>query len=214
MTNRKLTEKQLDILHDHYKETFARLLKAEALRDQLFLQVIGIFALLILEIGYPNVLGNTLGKFSIAGGEFDLKALPFPALLNATWFLMLVFGLKYCQTAVFVSRQYPYLHYLEDVISTAVGGGDLYRREGAVYLRGYPHLLNVAWFAYCILFPFVAILSTLWLIMWEITQVPYSFYHKLFDCLIAIAFISFFFIYRVQPTIASLFKRLRLFVGW
>ena len=213
MINQRLTEKQLDILHDHYKETFARLLKAEALRDRLFLQVIGIFALLILEIGYPNVLGDTLSKFSIGGGEFNLNALPFPALLNATWFLMLVFGLRYCQTAVFVSRQYPYLHHLEDAISPAIGGGDLYRREGEVYLRGYPHLLNVAWFAYCILFPFIAILSTLWLIAWEITKVPYPLHHKLFDCLIAIAFISFFFIYRVQPTIASLVKKIRSFVG-
>lgn len=213
MTTKQLSDKQLDILHDHYKETFTRLVKAEALRDRLFLQVIGIFALLILEIGYPTALGDTLGKFSIAGGEFNLKSLPFPALLNATWFLALTFGLRYCQTSVFVTRQYPYLHYLEDTISVAVGGGDLYRREGAVYLREYPQLLNVAWFAYCILFPFVAILSTFWLILWEITQVPYSFYHKLFDLSVAVAFVSFFFIYRIQPTLAPLFIKLRSFVG-
>jgi len=90
---KQLTDKQLEILHDHYKETFARMREAEALRDRLFLWMIGLFALLSLEIGYPAAIGGTLGKLSIAGGELNLQALPLPALLNATWVLTLTISL-------------------------------------------------------------------------------------------------------------------------
>jgi hypothetical protein len=130
--------------------------------------MIGLFALLILEIGYPAAVGGALKKLSIAGGELDLQALPLPALLNATWVLTLTIGLRYCQTSVLVNRQYPYLHTLEEAISPEVGGGDLYQREGKVYLREYPLLLDVAWFAYVILFPLIVMVATLGLAIWEV----------------------------------------------
>ncbi len=87
-----MTDKQLEVLHDHYKETFARLREAEASRDRLFLWVIGLFALLSLEVGYPVAIGGSFVKLTIAGGELNLQALPLPALLNATWVLTLWFG--------------------------------------------------------------------------------------------------------------------------
>jgi hypothetical protein len=206
-TERQLTDKQLDILHDHYKETFTRLREAETLRDRLFLWVIGIFALLILEIGYPAVVGGALGKLSIAGGEINLKSLPLPALLNATWVMALTLSLRYCQTSVLVNRQYPYLHALEEAISPEVGGGDLYQREGKVYLREYPLLLDVAWFAYVILFPLIVMFATLGLAFWEFTSVGYPIYHRLFDVLIAVALTCFFFLYRMQPALTFKWRK-------
>ena len=203
------SEKQLEILHDHYKETFARLKEAEARRDRLFLWVIGLVALLILEIGSPAAVGGTLGKLSIAGGEFNLQALPLPALLNATWVLTLTVGLRYCQLAVFVTRQYPYLHQLEEAISPALGGGDLYQREGKVYLREYPVLLYVAWFAYGILFPLIIICAVTGLIIWELLWLVYPLHHRLFDAFIAIMLILFFFLYRIYPALVSQWKEQR-----
>jgi hypothetical protein len=206
-TEKQLTDKQLEILHDHYKETFTRLREAEALRDRLFLWLIGLFALLSLEIGYPAAVGGTLGKLSMGGGELNLQALPLPALLNATWVLTLTIGLRYCQTSVLVNRQYPYLHILEEAISPELGGGDLYQREGMVYLREYPLLLDVAWFAYVILFPLIVMFATLGLAIWEFIWVLYPLYHILFDAFVAGAFICFFFLYRVQPALASQWRK-------
>lgn len=146
-----------------------------------------------------------MGKLSIAGGELNLQALPLPALLNATWVLTLTIGLRYCQTSVLVNRQYPYLHALEEAISPEVGGGDLYQREGKVYLREYPLLLDVAWIAYVILFPLIVMVATLGLAIWEVklTWVLYPLYHILFDIFVAATLICFFFLYRVQPALAS-----------
>lgn len=206
-TGGQLTDKQLEILHDHYKETFARLREAEASRDRLFLWLIGLFALLILEIGYPAAVGGALGKLSALGWEINLQALPLPALLNASWVLTITIGLRYCQISVLINRQYPYLHKLEETISPNVGGGDLYQREGKVYLMEYPLLLDVAWFAYCIFFPIIIIFATISLIIWEFTQVPYPLHHKLFDTVIAGALICFFFLYRIQPALLSRWRK-------
>lgn len=208
-TEQKLTDKQLDILHDHYKETFARMREAEGIRDKLFLWVIGLFALLSLEIGYPAAVGGVLGTLTIAGGELQLQALPLPALLNITWVLTLTIGLRYCQMAVFVNRQYPYLHYLEARISPAVGGEDLYHREGKVYLREYPLLLNVAWIAYGVLFPLIIMCATVALLSLELSQLPYPRYHLYFDVFIGGALIFFYFAYRVEPTISSIIRKVR-----
>jgi hypothetical protein len=130
-----------------------------------------------------------------------------PALLNASWVLTLTIALRYCQATVLINRQYPYLHALEEAISPNVGGSFLYRREGKVYLDEYPLLLDVAWFACCILFPSIVIFATIGLIIWEINQVTYPFYHKLVDAFISVNLICLFFLYRVQPALASQWRR-------
>ncbi len=198
-----LTDKKLEILHDHYKETFARLQQIESNRDRLFLWVIGLFALLSVEIGYPSAIGGTLGSVSVAGQELNLQALPLPALLNASWLLTAAMSLRYCQATIQANRQYPYLHSLEAVISPELGGGDIYRREGEVYLREYPMLLNVAWIAYGILFPLSIMFAAGVFVIWEAKELSYPVPNKLFDSVLSVAIIVFFFSYRIQPTIAS-----------
>lgn len=202
------TDKQLEVLHDHYKETFARLREVEQNRDRLFLWVILLFALLSLEIGYPAAVGGSLGKLSIAGGELNLQNLPLPALLTATWVFTLDIALRYCRATVWINRQYPYLHMLEDNISPEVGGNDLYRREGEVYLREYPLLLDVTWIAYGFLFPIIVILAALGLATWEYGRLPYPHLHRVVDALIATVLIVFFLLYRVQPTAAYAWRKI------
>jgi hypothetical protein len=203
------SDAQLEILHDHYKDTFARIRQAEISRDRLFLAIIGIFTLLIIEIGYPATVVSTLGTLKVVGGAVNLKALPLAALLNATWVLALTVGLRYCQTSVLVNRQYPYLHLLEETLSPAVGGGNLYQREGKVYLESYPLLLNVAWIAYGFLFPIVVMLAVVGLVVAEFTNLPYPVYQTVFDALIAGAIIFVFFVYRVHPSLSSKWRTMR-----
>ncbi len=202
-------DKRLEILHDHYKETFARVLAVEKERERLFLIVIGLYALLSLEIGYPAAIGGALEKVSLLGTEISLKDLPLPALLNATWVLTLAISLRYCRTSVWVNRHYPYVHHLEEVISPGLGGGDIYRREGKVYLQDYPPILNVAWFAYAYFFPILVIAATGGLLIWEYRQLTYAWPHRLLDGAVGITLITLFFIYRVQPSMAAQWKTLR-----
>ena len=71
---------------------------------------------------------------------------------NIVWFLVLLFTLRYFQTAVFVERQYAYLHQLEDKLNT-VFGQEMITREGKSYLADYPWFSDWMWFLYTIAFP-------------------------------------------------------------
>lgn len=213
-----ITEKKLEILHDHYKETFARIREVETSRDRLFLWVIGLFAVLALEIGYPASLGKSLGKIGVLGAELNLQALPLAALLDASWVLTFAIALRYCQASVQVNRQYPYLHMLEDVISPAFGSGiyqgegqaiapvvntNVYRREGKMYLSEYPVLLEVAGIAYGILFPVIVMIAAGGLIIWEWKYLPYSIPNRAFDTVVTFALLAIFALYRIQPYLAK-----------
>lgn len=204
-----LTDKQLEILHDHYKESFARIREEEKSRDRHFLALIGLFALLCLEIGYPASLEGSLGTANILGSELHLNDLPFPALLNLTWVLTLVIALKYCRITVWVGRQYPYLHYLEERISGEVGGGNLYRREGKVYLTDYPLLLDVSWAAYSVFFPLLIMVAAIWLVIWEWQHLDYHLLHRLIDLFMAVAIVVSLLLYRVEPYVTSKSERWR-----
>lgn len=218
-------EKQLEVLHDHYKETFERQREVEAARDRLFLWVIGLFALLSLEVGYPASVGRSLGKIGVAGAELNLQALPLPAILNATWVLTFAITLRYCQAAILVTRQYSYVHMLEENISPILRGSqryqageplvtplldeDIYHREGKVYLRGYPTLLNVASIAYVGIFPLIVVFASLGLVIWEWRRLPYPKLNRGFDSAIAFTLIVFLLLYRVIPYVSEKLKEQR-----
>lgn len=196
-------EQRLEVLHDHFKETFARQRELERSRDRLFLWVILLFGVLSVEIGYPAEFTGSVQTVSLLGTEIDLAKLPLAALLSTTWVLTFAITLRYCQTSIFIDRQYRYVHTLEEHISPMVGGGDLYRREGEVYLRGYPLLFNVAYYAYIIIFPIILILAAVSLWIWERNQLSTPWLHKAFDLSLVIAIVGSLFLYRMQPYLAG-----------
>ena len=203
-------EKRLEVLHDHYKETFGRQRDLERSRDRLFLWLIVLFAVLSVEIGYPAQFTGSVQKVSILGTEIDLTKLPLAALLTATWVLTFAVALRYCQTSIAVDRQYPYVHRLEEAISPMVGGGELYHREGKVYLRGYPLLLNAAFYAYNLVFPTILIIASAGLWWWERNQLSTHWLHKAFDAVVAFVIVCCFVFYRMQPYIWKKLKSWRL----
>lgn len=196
-------DKQIEILHDHYKETFARVVQMERSRDRLFLLVIVLFALLTLEIGYPASFKGSVGSLTFAGTKIDIEALPLAALLNATWVLTLAVALDYCRKSIWISRSYKYIHELEETISPHLNARDMYRREGLWYANNYPMLLNASWIAYVFVFPTILLVATVGLIYWELTQIDYRWFHKTFDAVIALVLLAVFVLYQVQPYIAQ-----------
>src|SRR5918997_6213262 len=129
---------RLEVLHDHYKESFSYIREREKERDRLFLILIALFALLALEIQYPVNFKGAMGTLKFLGIELNVDALPLPAFLTATWVTVLVITLRYCQASTTVDRQYKYLHMLEGKISAELEDDDLYRREGRAYKSEYP----------------------------------------------------------------------------
>lgn len=201
-----MAETRVDVLHDHYKESFSYIREREKQRDRLFLILIGLFALLILEIQYPADFGGALGKVSVSGAQLDLSALPLPGLLSASWVLTLAIALRYCQAAINAERQYAYLHRLEEKISRELGDEELYRREGKSYLDDYPLFQDWVWICYVFLFPVIAMLATVVLIGLELTGLPYPSLSKMLDTVIAMAIVVSFYLYRWHPPKQTLNK--------
>ncbi len=206
MTSNEVSkDKKLEVLHDHYKETFARIKEMEAARDRLFLWIIVLFVVLILQITYPMVVGRTIDKLTIFGAELSIKNLPLSALLSVSWVLVLVIGLRYCQSATFIVRQYPYLHHLEYSISHELGDESIYIREGRAYLKDFPAFLNVAWIFYDLFFPLIAMSATSWLTALEN---KHSGYINVFDTVLSVCLFLLFFIYRIVPALVNPWKRI------
>jgi hypothetical protein len=188
----------LALLHDHYKESFSLIRQAEQRRDRLLLWLFFAYAVLILEIQYPASAKGALGSVTVLGNTIALRVVPLPLLLNATWVVVAVVVLKYCQLTKSVERQYGFLHLLEDKISDALGDDDVYRREGRVYLQDYPALLNWAWIYYTILFPLALLSGTLYLYKVELS-LPYSAPSQIFDTFFVVSVVVSLVLYRFLP---------------
>lgn len=201
-----MPDNNLALVHDHYKETFSLQREREQTRDRAFLLLIGLFALLAVEVYYPAAAG-TLRSFSVLGTDFDLSHLPLNVLLNASWVLTLAVALSYCRVAILIERQYPYVHHLEEWIGGQIGDSSLFQREGTAYLDRYPVLLNWAWFCYVIVFPLAVVLVAVLLVEREWTGLAYSIPHKTFDASIALCVVISFLLYRVVPKVADKFFR-------
>src|SRR5215208_7106698 len=198
---------RLEVLHDHYKESFSYIRERERERDRLFLILIVLFALLALEIQYPINFRGAVGILTFLGIELNVEALPLPAFLTATWVTVLVITLRYCQASTNVERQYKYLHMLEDKISAELKDVELYRREGRAYKSDYPLF---SWWAgrfYRVVLPVIAIIATGALMYNEWARVEYPLLGKLIDLVSASGIAVSFALYRIVPLVSGAVKR-------
>ena len=145
-----MTEK-LPILYDHYKDTCSVIGESVKRRDRLMLYVLLLLSLFSIETLFPSASSAAISGFlKLKYGfalHFDLSALG-----NVVWFLLLIFTLRYFQVAVFVERQYLYIHGIEETLNTEFGD-DIITREGKFYLHNYPAFSTWMWGLYTIIFP-------------------------------------------------------------
>jgi hypothetical protein len=197
---------RLEVLHDHYKESFSYIRERERERDRLFLVLIALFALLALEIQYPINFRGAVGTLTFLGIELNVDALPLPAFLTATWVIGLVITLRYCQASTNVERQYDYLHMLEDKISAELKDEELYRREGRAYESNYPLFSWWSYRFYVVVLPVIAIIATVVLIYQEWARLDYPILSRIFDLISASGIAVSFVLYRIVPLASGAVK--------
>lgn len=192
---------RLELLHEHYKESFALIRERERQRDRLLLVIIGLYAVLILAVGYPAEFGGSVSTLTILGTEVTTEAIPTAALLSALWVFTAVIVLRYCQLCVSIERNYSYVHDLENAISGWLGDGVSFCREGKAYLNKYPPLLNLAWRAYGYGVPLIVGGSTVALVSVEWNRLLTPLAHKWLDTAMGAGIILVLVSYRVFPTL-------------
>ena len=148
-----LTDTKLQILAEHYKNTFDFLQNNLKQRNRLFLYVLCILILLLFQLYTPQEASDLMSQF--ISSKLNMSAqINILFIQSIIWFGLLATTLKYFQSVVFIERQYNYIHQLEEQLSKEYEK-KAFTREGDSYLKDYPTFLNWASCLYTIFFPVI-----------------------------------------------------------
>ena len=125
------------IIYDHYKDTCSITCDAIKRRDRLMLFVIIALGFFAFQNLFPSLANTMVSDFLNFKFGINLK-LDLSMIGNIVWFLLLIFTLRYFQTAVFVERQHLYIHKIEEKLNKQFGE-EVITREGKSYLTNYPY---------------------------------------------------------------------------
>lgn len=159
----------LEILANHYSETFG-LLKADVgRRDRLFLYMLIVIFLLLLYMSAPTDMGEWINSFIIsqagnANGTTTVKVIDVSFIGTILWFGFLSLSHTYFQAVLHVERQYGYIYNLEKQISQHFDG-HAFIREGKHYRDNKRKFSSWTKFIFWILSPLLIIL---FLIYWQV----------------------------------------------
>ena len=194
---------KFQVLHDHYKESFAYIREREKQRDHLFLILVALFGLLAFEVLYPTALIQALPAIGVpvVNAEVDVRHLPMAVILSTTWVFVLAILLRYGKVTITIERQYAYLHKLEEKISNIIGDAEVYRREGRDYEKDYPLFSSWVWRFYTVLFPALILYATIILIGTEWKTLDTSTHSKVVDSLLALGVLISISLYRIVPVV-------------
>lgn len=141
----------LEMLYDHYKETFSLSKEAQVRRNKSFivLCILEAFSFLLLirpEKAFELILEG-IHK------ELDMTLQLSNTIIQTLLCLLIVYVMiRYIQDMLYVERQYAYLDSLEKEISN-LGSVNIFAREGANYQKDYPMVLNFIDLFYKMLMP-------------------------------------------------------------
>lgn len=146
-----MPDKPITILYDHYKDTCSIIRDAIKKRDRLMFSVVLVLAFFTFQAIFPTVSDTVVNDFLNFKFGLTLK-LNLLIIGNMVWFLLLIFALRYFQVAVFIERQYFYIHSIEERLNKEVGE-NVITRESKSYLQNYPLFSDWMWILYTIIFP-------------------------------------------------------------
>lgn len=159
---------KLQLLHDHYKDTFFYIQKYIKLRDRLFLFILIVATLMLFHIYSPSESGEAVSQFITK--KLELKPpIDITFIGSIIWFGLLSLVVRYFQAVVHIERQYKYIHQIEEQLSVEYAN-KAFIREGKSYLNDYPLFSSWAWILYTIVFPALLIVLVIVKIVGEICQ--------------------------------------------
>jgi hypothetical protein len=130
---------ELDILYDHYKDSFSYLRDYLKQRDKLTVYCAIAIGILFLSFFLPSDFENiskTLLEKKLTIELSDLKIIETFIL-----FVLLLMVMKYFQINIFIERQYDYIQRIEKDLTANLNNFKI-EREGKAYLKYYPLILG------------------------------------------------------------------------
>lgn len=195
---------KLQVLHDHYQDTFTHLRAYLKLRDRLFLYLLIVVTIMLLEMAAPKAAGSAISQF-IENKIGVKETIDLSFITGVIWFLLLGLTLKYYQNLVLIERQYVYIHKLETELNQLYPNSNIvFTREGKTYLKDYPILSDWAHFLYTIVFPsiLIAIAIFKWFEEWPgLSNLSLSYFFNTVICLGVLATVALVLV----PTLRSMY---------
>lgn len=182
-----MNESTINILYDHYKDSFSHIRERERQRDRLFLYVLGLLGLVLFQLHYSLLLQQTLTEINVFGITLKISSIPIPVLLSVSWTLLAVFLLKYYQAVIHIEKQFDYLHSVEFQLSELLGNNCSIERESTAYMTQKARLFrHWVWFFYTLFFPLIVLASSVWAITLEWRTILIPIEYRFFDSIIVL----------------------------
>ena len=101
----------LELLYDHYKDTFQLIKENEVTRNKMFIYFIVLLSVLYLLAIEPDSLHSSINSWidTNIGTSIDFGISIIESLI---WIVLLYFTIRYFQIIMYINRQYDYLHTL------------------------------------------------------------------------------------------------------
>lgn len=196
----------LEILYDHYNQTFNLSKKAQTRRNKNFIILCLLEALSFLLLVRPEKAFDLI----LAGINKELNAtlqLSNTIIQTLIWLLIAYVVIRYIQDMLYIERQYIYLSSLEKKISNLISI-DIFTREGDSYQKDYPMVLNFIDLFYKMLMPILFILINIIRIYVEWTSLNEVTIALICDTIlfISIFIINWFYFFEIHSEITNYFK--------
>lgn len=158
----------IEILYDHYKDTYALSKVAQERRNKSFVCLCILETVAYLWAVDPQKMIVALQSYEILSGFVNLG---HEIIQTFLWMMIVYVLIRYVQDMIYVERQYGYLTKLEIKISSIVAD-EMFSRESSNYLKEYPKILNLIDLFYKMVMPVLfLVLNFVHIIMeWQYDQ--------------------------------------------
>lgn len=182
-----MEDSKLQLLHDHYKETFAHIQDYLKLRDRLFFFILIVITIMLFQIYSPSESGEAVSQFICK--KIELKSpIDITFISSIVWFSLLSLAIRYFQAVVHIERQYTYIHHIEKLLSVQYDN-KVFTREGKSYLKNYPAFSCWAWILYTIIFPALLLIVVIVKIICDIRLAGYISLLQTINIIIAVCIV-------------------------
>ncbi len=124
------SEKKLEILNDHYKDTFSHLVGYRKQRDRLLLYLLALVVIMWLYDLFPEEMSNTVSEIiSEKTGVTKVESIISNVLKELPMLCAVFLAFRYWQTWHLIESQYDYLEKLETELASLFSSGIPFTRE-------------------------------------------------------------------------------------
>lgn len=128
--------RNIEILYDHYKDSFAQQKEFLKKRDLYTYILLGLILLFSFQLHEKEISKSIIVHFlNQYIGDVEIQFTYINTIINVVYLLVMM---SYYQVNLNIERLYPYIHKIEDALSEE---DFKIEREGLNYLRSYPWML-------------------------------------------------------------------------